>query len=292
MRPMPTPAGERLTTTPARRSCSTGTIRWSTAGTRSIDALVVTFDRDGPRALDARRHQGARARLSLRDAFPRCSATRWDEARQALSRHLHRHAISSASRRCRAPRRCSPSWRRRGALSRRGQQQDRAGAAAGGRASRLDPVHFARLVGAGDAAADKPDAAPVRAGARRQRDRRGRRSVWYRRRHRDRHGMRRQCRLPSRCLLAALEPRRSRIRAISAGASVSRLRSALAAISGGCDFVRPNLLSVSERDDLPVSLPAPRDGREPCDFAAEVYASFSAGTQDRTEGRRRTAPPD
>ena len=122
-------------------------------------ALVVTFEAMGhaPWSLDETK---SRVRRSLRDAFPALFGDRWEEARKLYldtftATHLERIAPVA------------------GAAELLSQLQARGHYLAvvsnkTGRVLRREAAHldwarfFSRLVGAGDAAADKPDAAPIR----------------------------------------------------------------------------------------------------------------------------------
>ena len=97
--------------------------------------------------------------------------------------------------------------------------------------------YFARLVGAGDAAADKPDAAPVDLAL----DGSGivcGDAVWYV----GDTAIDMECAANAGCvgvLLGALDQADAGLRALSAGAAFSRLRRARRATSGACDFPSP-----------------------------------------------------
>ena len=88
-------------------------------------ALVVTFDRDGPRAVVARRDQGARAPQSARCLSRRSSATAGRRRASSISTPSPR-PISSASHLLAGAAELLGRARARGPLPRRGQQQDRA----------------------------------------------------------------------------------------------------------------------------------------------------------------------
>jgi phosphoglycolate phosphatase len=122
-------------------------------------ALVVTFEAMGhaPWSLDETK---ARVRLSLRDAFPAIFGARWDEARKLYldtftATHLERIAPAQGAEALLAE------------LAERGHYlavvSNKTGPVLRREAAHLDfQRFFARLVGAGDAEADKPDPAPVR----------------------------------------------------------------------------------------------------------------------------------
>lgn len=123
------------------------------------DALVVTFEAMGrePWTLEETKE---RVRRSLRDAFPALFGERWEEARQLYldtftSMHLERlTAIAGAETLLAA---LAKDGYYLGVVSNKT-----------GRVLRREAEHlgwtgyFRRLVGAGDAPADKPDPAPVR----------------------------------------------------------------------------------------------------------------------------------
>jgi phosphoglycolate phosphatase len=122
-------------------------------------ALVVTFEAMGhePWSLAATKE---RVRLSLRDSFPRLFGARWEEARRLYldtfaAIHLdHLRAVAGAEALLEALARygvyAAVASNKTGPFVRR-------------EAEHLGwSRHFARLVGAGDAEADKPEAAPIR----------------------------------------------------------------------------------------------------------------------------------
>jgi len=124
------------------------------------DALVVTFEAMGHEPWTLEETKG-RVRRSLRDAFPALFGARWEEARQLYldtftSIHLERlAAISGAETLLRS---LAEDGYYLGVVSNKT-----------GRVLRREAEHlgwsryFRRLVGAGDAPADKPDPAPVHA---------------------------------------------------------------------------------------------------------------------------------
>jgi phosphoglycolate phosphatase len=121
-------------------------------------ALVVTFTAMGhePWSLDETK---ARVRLSLRDAFPAIFGARWEEARKLYldtftATHLERIAPVAGAAELLAE------------LSARGHYlavvSNKTGPVLRREAAHLGWARFfAQLVGAGDAAADKPAAAPI-----------------------------------------------------------------------------------------------------------------------------------
>jgi phosphoglycolate phosphatase len=122
-------------------------------------ALVVTFEAMGhePWSLDETK---ARVRRSLRDAFPALFGTRWEEARKLYldtftATHLERiaPAVGAAAMLAELKR---AGWFLAVVSNKTGPVLRREAAHLGW------SDFFAHLVGAGDAAADKPDAAPIR----------------------------------------------------------------------------------------------------------------------------------
>jgi phosphoglycolate phosphatase len=122
-------------------------------------ALVVTFQAMGhePWSLDETK---ARVRRSLRDAFPALFGARWEEARRLYldtftATHLERIAPAEGAASLLAD--LAGTGRFLAVVSNKT-----------GPVLRREAAHlgwtgfFTRLVGAGDAAADKPDAAPIR----------------------------------------------------------------------------------------------------------------------------------
>lgn len=116
----------------------------------------------------------ARVRLSLRESFPAMFGDRWTEARDIFhaalsSQHLaHVRPMQGAAEALTAGR----AWPQ-GVVSNKGGKFLRAEVAHLGW-----EAHFGAVIGAGDAAADKPDPAPIRLAL----DRLGAtadRSVWY-----------------------------------------------------------------------------------------------------------------
>jgi len=122
-------------------------------------ALVVTFEAMGhePWSLDETK---ARVRRSLRDAFPPLFGARWEEARKLYldtftATHLERIAPVAGAKEL------------LGELQARGHYlavvSNKTGPVLRREAAHLGwTPFFAQLVGAGDAEADKPDAAPIR----------------------------------------------------------------------------------------------------------------------------------
>lgn len=122
-------------------------------------ALVVTFEAMGhaPWSLDETK---ARVRRSLRDAFPALFGARWEEARKLYldtftATHLERIAPVEGAAALLGE--CAAAGRFLAVVSNKT-----------GPVLRREAAHlgwtgfFTRLIGAGDAAADKPDAAPIR----------------------------------------------------------------------------------------------------------------------------------
>jgi phosphoglycolate phosphatase len=122
-------------------------------------ALVVTFEAMGhePWSLDETK---ARVRRSLRDAFPALFGARWDEARKLYldtftATHLERIAPAGGA--------AAMLAELKGAGWFLAVVSNKTGPVLRREATHLGWTgFFAHLVGAGDASADKPDAAPIR----------------------------------------------------------------------------------------------------------------------------------
>jgi phosphoglycolate phosphatase len=123
------------------------------------EALVLTFNAMGvaPWTLDETK---LRVRRSLRDAFPALFGDRWDEARRLYLDHftaIHLERLSPIAGAAEFLTEAKAAGFHLGVLSNKT-----------GRILRLEAEHlgwtgyFARLVGAGDASADKPDPAAMR----------------------------------------------------------------------------------------------------------------------------------
>ncbi len=138
--------------------------------TAALNAVFARFDLPLWSIADAR----ARVRLSFRESFPVLFGADWEQARDIFlaelrTRHLHHVTPMPGAAQALAAGRAWPQ----------GVVSNKAGAFLRAEVHHLGwAAHFGAVVGAGDAAADKPDAAPILLAL----DRLGHRadhSVWY-----------------------------------------------------------------------------------------------------------------
>ncbi len=157
---------------------------WSAIAT-ALNAVFTVFDMPHWTAEDTR----ARVRVSLGESFPAMFGARWQEARDIFYTSLTRHHLDhvrpmpGATEALMAGR----AWPQ-GVVSNKTGRFLRAEVAHLGWAA-----HFGAVIGAGDAAADKPDPAPIHL-ALSELGATANRSVWASGRHGAGHGGRTGCR--------------------------------------------------------------------------------------------------
>jgi phosphoglycolate phosphatase len=138
--------------------------------TGALNAVFAAFDRPLWTVEDTRN----RVRVSLRESFPVMFGDRWQDARELFYRSLTDQHLDHVR-----PMPGAPEALAAGAAWPQGVVSNKAGAFLRAEVVHLGwSAHFGAVVGAGDAAADKPDPAPIHM-ALAQMGAAADRSVWY-----------------------------------------------------------------------------------------------------------------